>query len=190
MHPRAADPGPSREVLVQLYEELLLAVSQISDIVGVSDQRICELLKEYKIGLREKGAVKDNKNKRTAIGKRNSLDGLFVRSSWEANFALYLRWMKQNGQIRDWKYEPDTFEFLPIKRGTRFYTPDFRVIENDNSVIYYEIKGYFDQKSRTRMRRMSKYYPKITVVVIDHDAYYALAKQMSHLLPDWEIGKR
>lgn len=85
--------------------------------------------------------------------------GIYVRSGWEANVCRYLIWLKQQRKIKDWKYEVDTFEF-PIKRGGRFYTPDFKIIENDNSVAYWEVKGYFDQPSKTKLKRFKKYYPE------------------------------
>ena len=105
---------------------------------------------------------KGNSNKYKG-GKREDLGGLFVRSGWEANYARYLNWMKERGEIKDWKYEIERFEF-PIKRGTRSYTPDFKVWEKDGSVVYHEVKGWITQKGRTRLKRMSKYYPEIKIV--------------------------
>ena len=52
---------------------------------------------------------------------------IYFRSKWEANYALYLEWLKKEGQIKDWQYEPNYFEF-PIKHGTTRYLPDFKVI--------------------------------------------------------------
>jgi len=63
-------------------------------------------------------------------GKRADLGNRFFRSKWEANYARYLEWMKNRGEITDWDYECDTFEFGRIKRGGRFYTPDFKVTKS------------------------------------------------------------
>lgn len=52
-------------------------------------------------------------------GKRSDL-GIYVRSKWEANFARYLKWMVEKEEIKSWRYEPMSFEFRGIKRGTRF----------------------------------------------------------------------
>src|SRR3990172_2886201 len=49
-------------------------------------------------------------------GTRTDL-GFYVRSSWEANYARYLKWLQSNGEIIEWHYEPDTFNFDSIKRG-------------------------------------------------------------------------
>jgi len=98
-------------------------------------------------------------------GTRKDL-GIYVRSSWEANYARYLNFLKKNREIQDWEYEPDTFYFENIKRGTRSYTPDFKIMENDGEIIYHEVKGYMDQKSRTKLNRMKKYYPEIKIILI------------------------
>ena len=120
------------------------------------------------------------------MGKRADLDGLFVRSSWEANYARYLNWLVGLGEIAAWEYEPDTFWFDEIKRGTRSYTPDFKITNNDGTVDYHEVKGWMDQKSRTKLKRMAKYYPNVKVTLIDADAYYAIARDVSGFIPNWE----
>ena len=75
-------------------------------------------------------------------GFRDDL-GIYVRSKREANFARYLNHLKEYGAIADWWYEKDAFEF-PVNRGTRFYTPDFKVSHIDQTIEYYEVKDYWD----------------------------------------------
>lgn len=119
-------------------------------------------------------------------GKREDLDGLYVRSSWEANYARFLNWLILIGEIKNWEYEVDTFEFYAIKRGSRFYTPDFKVTNKDGSIEYHEVKGWMDQKSQTKLNRMKKYYPKIKLVLIDKDAYRAIEKDVKRFIIFWE----
>lgn len=119
-------------------------------------------------------------------GKREDLDGLYVRSSWEANYARFLNWLILIGEIKNWEYEADTFEFHAIKRGSRFYTPDFKVTNKDDSIEYHEVKGWMDQKSQTKLNRMKKYYPKIKLVLIDKDAYRAIEKDVKRFIIFWE----
>lgn len=109
-----------------------------------------------------------------------------MRSGWEANYARYLNWLKSTGNIRGWEYEPDTFEFVAIKRGTRFYTPDFKVTNNNGSVEYHEVKGWMDRASKTKLKRMAKYYPDIKIVVIDAPVYRQIANVIGKSLPNWE----
>ena len=112
--------------------------------------------------------------------------GIFVRSSWEANYSRYLNWLVGLGEIRGWEYEPETFEFEGIKRGTRSYTPDFKVTNLDDSVEYHEVKGWMDPKSRTKLKRMAKYHPDIKIILIDKGVYYAIRSECKNLVPNWE----
>ena len=128
-----------------------------------------------------------NAYSRTRSGKRSDLDDRFFRSSWEANFARYLDFLITNGDIFRWEYEPDRFDFTEIKRGTRSYMPDFKVWDTKDSVpYYYEIKGWMDAKSKTRLKRMTKYYPTIKVIVFGAKEYRDLTKKLSAVIPNWE----
>lgn len=126
------------------------------------------------------------KNKRSKIGKRQDLDNKFFRSSWEANYARYLNLLKSDGIIIKWEYETDTFYFEGIKRGSRFYTPDFKIFLSEERYEYHEIKGYMDTRSKTKLKRMSKYFPNETVILIDKIKYKELEKQFKFKIPFWE----
>lgn len=119
-------------------------------------------------------------------GKRSDLGDRYFRSRWEANWARYLNWLQQVGEIRGWEYEPHEFEFAGVKRGNRFYLPDFRVVNKDGSVEYHEVKGYMDSRSQTKLKRMAKYHPDVKVVLIDEAAYRNIAHELADRLPGWE----
>jgi hypothetical protein len=111
------------------------------------------------------GSTHKNPNpyRQTRGGKREDLNDRYFRSAWEANFARHLNFLVENGDIMKWEYEPDTFEFTAIKRGTRSYLPDFKVWDTaDAEPYYYEIKGWMDAKSKTRLNRMAKYAKRNT----------------------------
>jgi hypothetical protein len=110
----------------------------------------------------------------------------YYRSTWEANYARYLEWLKRRGEIQSWRHEPKTFWFLNIKRGTRSYLPDFEVIENGGKAVYHEVKGWLDDKSRVKLQRMAKYYPQEKIILIDRAAYQSIAKTMKAIIRDWE----
>lgn len=118
-------------------------------------------------------------------GKRADLGGLYVRSSWEANYARYLNWLQKNGEIECWEYEPDTYEF-PVKRGNRSYTPDFKIFYSDGTYEYHEVKGYMNSHSAVKLKRMAKYYPDEKLILIDSEVYKALAKDMRLIIKNWE----
>jgi hypothetical protein len=130
---------------------------------------------------------------RTVSGKRKDLS-CFFRSKIEANYARFLNYIGLT-----WAYEPKTFIFEEIKRGTLSYTPDFYCPDNGK---WYEVKGWFDATSVTRMKRFKIYYPeeaKNTVIVAQSKKTYEQAlvlgydviryeeveKQYKNL-PNWE----
>lgn len=125
---------------------------------------------------------------RCASGKRADLNDRYFRSSWEANYARYLNLLVAQGQIKEWDYECKTFEFEKIKRGTRCYTPDFKVTFTDGRHEWHEVKGWMDDKSRVRLERMARYYPNEVVVVIGPAWFKNASRGVAHGLPHWERG--
>jgi len=113
-------------------------------------------------------------------GKRN-----FFRSRWEYRYALYLQLMKDNKYIKDWFHEPHTFYFEGIKRGTNNYKPDFKVIFPNDKEEWYEVKGYMDSKSKTKLKRMAKYHPDIVLTVIDNSWFKKNGKTLKNIIKDW-----
>jgi len=92
---------------------------------------------------------------------------IFFRSDWEFRYAKYLQQLKEIGMIAEWEHEPKTFWFLEIKRGTRSYLPDFKITRPDGSHYWAEVKGYFDRKSITKIKRFYKYYPDEQLIIVD-----------------------
>lgn len=125
---------------------------------------------------------------RSAGGRRADLGERYFRSSWEANYARYLNWMVRNGKILRWEYEPKTFVFEAIRRGTRAYTPDFLVVFPDSREEWHEVKGWMDQQSKTRLGRMAKYFPEEVVVVIGEAWFRAARRSVAPLIPNWETS--
>jgi hypothetical protein len=111
---------------------------------------------------------------------------IYFRSKWEANYGFYLEWLRSNGHIAAWEHEPEVFWFEKIKRGCRSYLPDFRITENDGRVVYHEVKGWMDARSKTKIKRMRIYHPKVVLAVIDSKQYAELRKKVSALVPGWE----
>jgi len=108
----------------------------------------------------------------------------YFKSAWEANYARYLQWLKENGRIIDWEYEPQDFWFKEIKRGVRSYKPDFKV-SHETYHYWVEVKGYYDSKSLTKIKRFRKYYPKEILTVIDKE-WFAQYGKIYSFIPGWE----
>jgi hypothetical protein len=119
-------------------------------------------------------------------GRAEDLNGIYFRSSWERNWARYLNFLISQGLVVAWEYESKTFEFVGIKRGSRFYTPDFLVTYPDGHQEFDEIKGYMDPRSKTKLQRMAKYHPDVKVNLVDADRYRTIQRQVSALIPGWE----
>jgi len=113
-------------------------------------------------------------------GKRH-----FYRSRWEYRYALYLQLMQDNKYITEWYHEPHTFYFEGIKRGTNNYKPDFKVIFPSGNAIWYEVKGYMDAKSKTKITRMAKYHPHVVLKIIDKNWFKQNGKTLKNIIKDW-----
>jgi hypothetical protein len=127
-----------------------------------------------------------NRFSRSRSGKRPDLDDRYFRSSWEANYARYLNWLQSHGGIASWRYEPKTFVFEGVTRGPFTYTPDFEITEKNGSVVFHEVKGWMDSKSRGKLKRFAKFYPDIKIVIIDKRQYDAIKYQVSAAIRGWE----
>lgn len=110
----------------------------------------------------------------------------YYRSRWEANYARYLEFLRRAGVILSWRHEPKTFWFEKIRRGVRSYLPDFEVGYPDGRTVYHEVKGYFDAKSKTKLKRMRKYHPDVEVRVIAAREYRDIRRRIAPMLKGWE----
>lgn len=84
-------------------------------------------------------------------GYRKDL-GIYVRSKMEANICRYYKLTEI-----EYIYEPKEFEFKTVKRGNRYYKPDFYLPIID---LWVECKGWLRPEDKTKLRRFKKYYPE------------------------------
>lgn len=135
-------------------------------------------------------------NPKSAIGgKREDLNGIYFRSKAEANIARFFNFTKT-----EWQYEPREFFFDGIRKGSVSYKPDFYLPGEDQWI---EVKGWFDSKSITKLKRFKKYYPaefkKLTLIVQSKKSvtvamqlgipclrYEEIAKKVGRLIKNWE----
>lgn len=121
-------------------------------------------------------------------GKRADLADRYFRSSWEANYARYLNWLQARKEIDRWEYEVDTFEF-PVRRGSKFYTPDFKIFEGE-FYRYVEVKGWMNQESKTKLNRMRIHFPKERVDVVGAKEIASIRSAVGPMIPMWEHRKK
>ena len=115
----------------------------------------------------------DNRNSK--LGFRVDL-GCIFRSSWEADFARILNYLNI-----DWEYEKVGFK-LESQYIEIYYTPDFFL--NNNIII--EIKGFWNEVSRKKVRCFKESYTEYKLLLIDSDMMSTLFKMYSHKIDKWE----
>lgn len=144
-------------------------------------------LAKFKTGTVAWPGSTSRENKHQSIRGEISLGGktFYMRSAWERNYARYLQLLKEVGEIKDWTYEPQRFDF-PERRGNNSYLPDFLITRPDGMHYWVEIKGYMSKGSRTKIKRFMKYYPAEKLLLLDKDQYRKLAKDLKKLVPGWE----
>lgn len=172
----------------------LLAISEASKAswLGKSPEQREEHINKSVLALREKGWRPPEVKRGTWDAGWREIGGKrkFYRSRWEANYARYLQWLKDLGEIADWQHEPETFWFEAIRRGVRSYKPDFRVWETSGASCLHEVKGWMDDRSRTCLARMAKYYPAEKIILIDGRAYRSIRIKVMRLIEGWEDHQR
>lgn len=118
--------------------------------------------------------IKEGRHRVSYFGKggvRSDI-GFYVRSRWEANFARYLIFTKQ-----DFQYEPDSF----LLSTGRTYTPDFKVGD-----MYFEVKGWWTSTAKEKFELFTTEFPHIYVKIIDYAEYRQIESQYSNLIECWE----
>lgn len=116
----------------------------------------------------------------------------WMRSIWERNVARYFEFLKKNGQIKEWEYEPERFIFHKVLFGNRSYLPDFRITENNGDTYFVEVKGFMDKSSAVKLKRMRKFYPQHRVDLLQKDRYCEIAR-WAKIIDGWEweqVSKR
>lgn len=121
-----------------------------------------------------------NPYSRARGGKRRDLNNIYFRSSWEANMARYYNYIGV-----EWQFEPKTFIFKDITRGSVSYTPDFYLPKEDKWI---EVKGWMDGKSKTKLKRFAKQYPEEykKLKLITKKEYDEIKRKVAPFIKEWE----
>lgn len=109
----------------------------------------------------------------------------YAKSNYERRYALYLEFLKKHGHIVDWEYEPKTFYFEGIKRGTNNYKPDFKVYFPNGKYQWVEVKGYMEAKDFTKMKRMAKYFPEEKITIVDKQWFSSNGPKLRGVIKEW-----
>ena len=151
-----------------------------NDIFNSDEYR--QSLSDHAMSLRRKGKFNNSGHPSSSGWYEINGKKYYFRSSWEVLYARYLEFLLISKEIKKWEYEPETFWFNNIKRGVRSYLPDFRITKNNEEIEYHEIKGWMDDKSKTKIKRMAKYYPDV-ILLIFKDKEIKGIKRTEYLYP-------
>lgn len=91
-------------------------------------------------------AVKRPARARHVQGQMNKL---------ETKYAHHLEMRKLAGAIRDYRFESMKFKLA----DKTYYTPDFLVIEADDSVTLIDVKGHHEDDARVKAKVAAKDFP-------------------------------
>jgi len=120
---------------------------------------IRSLIKAYAEGRKKVPVSKKYKG-----GFRKDL-GFVVRSTYEANFARILNYLKIK-----YDYEPKRFKIVLPNNKISTYLPDF-VIKNK---YIFEVKGFFEDDAEEKFHIFKKQYPEYKTRLITMPIYYCL----------------
>ena len=99
--------------------------------------------------------------KKASHGKGSYYKNIYMRSSYEINYA---KWLDKKG-IK-WQYESKVFDL-----GICTYTPDFYLLETDT---YIEIKGWWRDKSKYKFELFKQIYPQERISILTKLELHAL----------------
>ena len=83
----------------------------------------------------------------------------------EQAFGLRLLSQKQRGEILWYAYEP--FKLRLAK--TTFYTPDFAAVWEDGAILIYEVKGFWRDDARVKIKVAARLFPFFQFFAVTKD---------------------
>jgi hypothetical protein len=87
-------------------------------------------------------------------------------NSWERKFELVLSGWKMRGEILWYSWES-----IKLRLADKtWYTPDFPVVHSDHHLAFYEVKGFWRDDARVKIKVAAEQYPQFVFIAatIDH----------------------
>jgi hypothetical protein len=106
-----------------------------------TDERIKKL--SIKTSESLKKSYRDGKINLTSGGfiKWYNYKNIKVQGTYELRACYYLDFLKENNKIKNWEYTKDKFPYIDNNGNKRTYLLDFKIITNNDNIIYIETKG-------------------------------------------------
>lgn len=84
----------------------------------------------------------------------------------ERNYSKHLAMLKEAGEIKDFLFEP--FNIRLAKRT--FYKPDFLVVTKDNEIEIHEVKGYWRDDAKVKIKVAAERVPWFRFKAVYHES--------------------
>ena len=78
-----------------------------------------------------------------------------VMNKSEKEFSEYLESLRISGSIAAWKFEPEKFRLA----NNCYYTPDFFTLRADGTVEFFEVKGYWQDDAKIKIKVVAEQFP-------------------------------
>lgn len=109
--------------------------------------------------------------------KKIEYDGIIFDSKLECEYYKELMSNVKNGEIKSFSIQP---KYILQDKFTKYgksyreisYSPDFKVIMNDDSIILYDIKGFSTQASEMRKKLFDFQYRDIQLIWLTYVKKY------------------
>lgn len=99
-----------------------------------------------------------------------------ARSTWEANYARYLKHIGVQ-----YEFEPEKF-IVTIDGVRSSYTPDFRLEDG----TYVEVKGYWFPVQKQKYEAFVEQHPDLQLRLVMSSDYKDLQSKYADIIPQWE----
>ena len=73
----------------------------------------------------------------------------------EQAYAAHLELLKASGDILWWKFEPASLRLAPATH----YKPDFMVLRKDGLILFDEVKGFFTEDAKVKIKVAASMFP-------------------------------
>lgn len=79
----------------------------------------------------------------------------------ETAYSEHLECLRASGAIKAWYFEPMT---LNLSHGNKCsYTPDFMVVREDDVLEFHEVKGFWQEDARVKIKTAAELFPFVFI---------------------------
>ena len=83
----------------------------------------------------------------------------------EKAYADLLEEKKRDGEILSWRYEAVRLKLANLT----YYTPDFLVIDQEGNVEFHEVKGFWMDDARVKIKVAAEQYPEFYFLAVQRE---------------------